>query len=128
MGNESIFKLNETVIGTVTKIAPYGAFMSFSNGQNGLVHISEISDKFVRNVDSIIAIGQKLRVKIIDIDPANNYLRLSLKKVEAPLPVPKSPPTSRKKRVQIPLDDIDFSPLEKKLPEWINETLKKETK
>lgn len=127
MANDNFYKLKETVIGTVTKIASYGAFMSFSNGQNGLVHISEISDKFVRNVDSIITVGQKLRVKIIDIDPTNNYLRLSLKQVEAPLPVPKAS-TSRKKRVQISLDDIDFSPLEKKLPEWINETLKKETK
>jgi len=127
MTNESLYKLNETITGTVTKIAPYGAFMSFPNGQNGLVHISEISEKFVRNVDSIITVGQKLQVKIIDIDPTNNYLRLSLKQVEIPLPIPKSQP-SRKKRVQIPLDDIDFSPLEKKLPEWINETLKKETK
>jgi len=127
MINESLYKLNETVTGTVTKIAPYGAFVNFPNGQNGLVHISEISEKFVRNVDSVITVGQKLRVKIIDIDPTNNYLRLSLKQVEAPLPVIKAPP-SRKKRIQIPSDDIDFSPLEKKLPEWINETLKKETK
>ncbi|MCX5775290.1 MAG: S1 RNA-binding domain-containing protein [Firmicutes bacterium] len=126
MADTKLYQLNETVIGTITKIAPYGAFMSFPNGQNGLVHISEISKKFVRNVDSILAVGQKLQVKIIDIDPTNNYLRLSLKKIEIPA-IPKAS-TSKKKRVQIPIADIDFSLLEKKLPEWINETLKKENK
>lgn len=124
MTDNKFYQLNETVIGTITKIAPYGAFMTFPNGQSGLVHISEISEKFVRNVDSILTIGQKLQVKIIDIDPTNNYLRLSLKKIETVVPPKVS--TSKKKRVQIPVGDIDFSPLEKKLPEWINETLKKE--
>lgn len=127
MANEPIYKLNETVVGTVTKIATYGAFMSFTNGQNGLIHISEISEKFVRNIDSIITVGQTLHVKIIDIDSVNNYLRLSLKQVETSPPISKTS-TSKKKRVKISLDDIDFSPLEKKLPEWIKETLKKETK
>jgi general stress protein 13 len=126
MAENKFYQLNETVIGTITKIAPYGAFMSFPNGQNGLVHISEISEKFVRNVDSILTVGQELQVKIIDIDPTNNYLRLSLKKIETPV-IPKVS-TSKKKRVQVPITDIDFSPLEKKLPEWINETLKKENK
>lgn len=127
MDENKLYKLNQLVTGTVTKIAAYGAFLTFPNEQTGLIHISEISDKFVRNIESFLAVGQHIKVKIIDIDASNNYLRLSLKQVS---PDEQSGVVSegKKKRFPVPEEEIDFSPLAEKLPTWIANTLKQEDK
>ena len=123
MEEKKLYKLEDVVTGTVTKIAPYGAFLVFPNQQIGLIHISEISDKFVRNIESFLAVGQQVAVKIIDIDASNNYLHLSLKQV-ASEQLSSVVPDGKKKRFPVPEEEVDFSPLAEKLPTWIADTLK----
>ena len=63
------YKVGSIVKGEVTGIEPYGIFIRIDNTYNGLIHISEISSFFVRNVSDFVKIGQHVRVKIIDIVP-----------------------------------------------------------
>ena len=114
--------------GMVTGIQPYGAFISFPNGQHGLVHISEISSNFVRSITDYFQIGQNVRVKIIGIDEEHNFLRLSLKQlVERERQVIRRPISSRRKRTTID-DKKEFQILADHLDAWIEEAYFREEK
>ena len=78
------YKINEIVCGKVTGIEDYGFFVILNdNITTGLVHISEISNSFVRNVSDYVKIGDMVYVKIIGIDTNNNTkLRLSIKDID----------------------------------------------
>lgn len=65
----------------VVSIFPFGAFVDF-NGKSGLLHISEISDKRVANVEDVLKIGDPVRVKLVGTDPKTGKLRLSAKAVK----------------------------------------------
>lgn len=54
--------------GTVSSVKDFGAFIEVTPGQDGLCHISELSDGFVKKVDDVCAVGDRLRVKVIAID------------------------------------------------------------
>ena len=117
-------KINDIVLGEVSGILPYGAFMRLENGEQGLVHISEISSYFVKNIHDHVNVGQKIKVKIIDILEDKQLYRLSIKQVgtrsRQNVRQLKSP-YNAKKRYKIPLDQQDFTPLQDKLEEWIEE-------
>jgi len=67
--------------GTVQKIMNFGAFVQILPGKDGLVHISQISDDRVENVTDELAEGQKVRVKVLEVDKQGR-IRLSMKSVE----------------------------------------------
>ena len=75
------FEVGQTVEGVVTKIVEYGAFVRIGEGLNGLVHISELSDKLVKNPADIVAEGQDVKLMIISISREDRHLGLSLKRV-----------------------------------------------
>ncbi len=66
--------------GTVTKIMNFGAFVTILPGKDGLVHISQISDKRVENVTDELSEGDKVRVKVLEVDKQGR-IRLSMKAV-----------------------------------------------
>ncbi len=68
--------------GKVTKIAAFGAFVALEGGKSGMVHISEISAGFVRDIRDFLSEGQTVRVKVIKIDE-NGRISLSMKQVPA---------------------------------------------
>ena len=70
------------VSGTVVGIKPYGAFISLDDEISGLLHISEITDSFVSDVNKYVQIGQVLKLKILDIDIEEKHAKLSLKAVK----------------------------------------------
>ena len=74
-------KTGDIIDVTITGIQPYGAFASLPDQSSGLIHISEISDKFVRNVENFVHVGEVIRVKVIDIDHTTHQAKLSLKAV-----------------------------------------------
>lgn len=122
------FQVGDMMVGEVTGIQPYGAFIRFPNGESGLIHISEISSYFVRNIADYVKIGQHVRVKIIDILEERNMYRLSLKQVaerrrQNVRKMNAQTAPQRKKRVVI--SQMDFDPLKRKLPEWIEIELQK---
>ncbi len=74
--------IGQIIEGKVTGIQPYGAFVSFDDGYTGLIHISEISNKFVKDIGFFIKEDQKVIAKIIDVDQDTKHLSLSIKALE----------------------------------------------
>lgn len=71
-------EVGNTYDGTVVKIMDFGAFVQFLPGKEGLVHISQMANYRVENVNDVVSIGQKVKVKLIEID-RQGRLRLSMK-------------------------------------------------
>lgn len=67
------------VEGKVIGIKPYGVFVSIDKEFVGLLHISEISDSYVSNIDKIVNIGDIVKTKILDVDYLNKKVKLSMK-------------------------------------------------
>ncbi|MGI6608340.1 MAG: CvfD/Ygs/GSP13 family RNA-binding post-transcriptional regulator [Erysipelotrichaceae bacterium] len=113
-----MYKTGQVVQATITGIRPYGAFVKVDDETSGLIHISEISEYYINDVSDFFKKGEKVIVKIIDIDKYG-HLRLSLKAIQ----------TNRKYAVPTKkdiarLEKIGFKSLKEKLPVWINDTLK----
>ncbi|MDR1132020.1 MAG: S1 RNA-binding domain-containing protein [Oscillospiraceae bacterium] len=77
--------VGEIFEGKVTGITKFGAFVSLPDGNNGLVHISEIANSYVNDVHDHVSDGQTVKVKVIGISEAGK-INLSMKKAEAPAP------------------------------------------
>jgi uncharacterized protein len=65
--------------GIVTNVTAFGAFVDIGVHQDGLVHISQMADCFVKNPADIVKVHQKVMVTVLDIDPAKKRISLSLK-------------------------------------------------
>jgi predicted RNA-binding protein with RPS1 domain len=96
----------KVVKGEVTAIKPYGVFVKVDDEYVGLVHISEISDTFVRNIEDYVTIGDVIDLKVLDVN--GSKLSLSFKALH-----------KGKKRQKVTLKS-GFSPLEEKLSVWID--------
>ncbi len=82
--SKKIKELNvgDVVHGEVKKILPFGAIVGFGEGFEGLLHIKEASHFYVKNIYEVAKVGQKLDLKIIDIDTQNSKISLSLKALQ----------------------------------------------
>jgi polyribonucleotide nucleotidyltransferase len=69
-------------IGKVKRIMAFGAFCEIAPRKEGLVHVSELSEKFVKNVDEVVKVGDEIKVKVIGIDELGR-INLSKKQAEA---------------------------------------------
>ncbi len=67
--------------GTVRNVIDFGAFVDIGVHQDGLVHISQISNKFIKHPTDVLSVGDIVKVKIIDIDLKKNRISLSMKEV-----------------------------------------------
>ena len=76
------YKIGDIVLGTVSGIQPYGAFIKLENNEQGLIHISELSSYFVKDVEQYVKLGQQIKIKVIEILEEKNLYRFSLKQVE----------------------------------------------
>ena len=65
--------------GTVRNVIDFGAFVDIGVKHDGLVHISELSDKFVKNPSDIVSVGDVVKVKVIKIDTERQKVGLSMK-------------------------------------------------
>ena len=71
--------IQQIVPGVVTKIVPFGAFVRVEDGIEGLVHISELSDRHVEIPEQVVQVGSEVMVKVIDIDLERRRISLSIK-------------------------------------------------
>ncbi|MGL4373359.1 MAG: S1 RNA-binding domain-containing protein, partial [Turicibacter sp.] len=99
-----------------------GAFVQLDEEYNGLIHISELSDGYVKDIRDFVNIGEFVDVKIIRFDSESRQVRLSLKEV-----------TNNNYRYnRIKASDFEtpngFEPLEKNLPKWIADSIDKLSK
>lgn len=112
------YQTGQIVEGVITGIQPYGAFVSIDRHTSGLIHISEISDGFIRDINQYLKIGEVVKVKIIDFDGHSNQARLSLKALN------KSSVRNRRKSVprqkaSLPSMKIGFQSIAKSMDAWI---------
>jgi len=128
----SKFKIGDNVEGNVTKITPFGAFVSIESGIDGLVHVSELSDEHVVDPGQIVELGKPYGFKIVSIEPESHRLGLSLKaakkekKADKPVkdeekadkPTDKKETESsdapEKSEVGIPIESVGKKPAKKK--------------
>lgn len=119
----SDYKKGNVIKGTITGIEPYGAFVAFDEFYSGLIHISEISHGFVKDIHDFVNIGDVIYTEILDVDDGDYQLKLSIKNIAYK--------NSRKysgKRKKIVETESGFKTLEDNLSVWINESLEKQKK
>ena len=109
------YEKGNIIKGQVTGIENYGIFVSLDEFYTGLIHISEISDGFVKNINDYVNVGETIRAKVVDVDEDNYHLKLSIKNINYKI----------KKRNRVPLEEtkLGFTPLEEKLDGWINDKI-----
>jgi protein Tex len=79
--------------GVVTNIVAFGAFIDIGVHQDGLVHVSQLSDRFVKDPNDVVQVGQKVTVTVQSVDLARNRIALTMKTGEKPTATP--PPKPR---------------------------------
>lgn len=70
--------------GVVSNVAAFGAFVDIGVGQDGLVHISALSDKFVKDPREVVRVGQTVRVKVLEVEVGRNRINLSMRLDDEP--------------------------------------------
>ncbi len=75
------YRVGSLVAGEVTKITNFGVFVKLQDDLEGLLHISELSDRKIGSPEEVVKVGQRVDVKIIKVDPENRKIGLSLKDV-----------------------------------------------
>lgn len=110
------YKKGDVVKVRITAIEKYGAFAMIDEEYSGLIHISEITEKFVRDITDFIDIGDVIDAKIIDDFMHSNQLKLSIKEVNGNL--------QNKKNRKIKETIFGFYLLKSALPGWIDEKIK----
>ncbi|KTQ96018.1 transcription accessory protein [Aureimonas ureilytica] len=75
--------------GTVTNVAAFGAFVDIGVHQDGLVHVSQISDRFVKDPADVVKAGQVVRVRVVEVDEKRKRISLSMKTQAEPDAAPR---------------------------------------
>jgi small subunit ribosomal protein S1 len=83
---ERKYQAGEIIEGQVTKLVPFGAFVRVAPGIEGLVHISELSEQHVDSPESVLSVGDQVRVKVIEVDVARRRISLSMRQVGGAMP------------------------------------------
>lgn len=73
--------LGQELSGKVNNITAFGVFVDLGMKENGLVHISQLSDQFISSPADVVRIGQTVRVRVIDVDTARGRIALTMKGV-----------------------------------------------
>ena len=118
-GIMSKIKKGRIIRGTVSGIESYGVFVSCDDYYTGLIHISEISHGFVKNITDFVKIGDLIFVEILDVDEESGHLKLSIKNIEY-----KKNGIKLKRMAET---KNGFNPLKENLDKWINEKIKEIT-
>jgi uncharacterized protein len=89
-----------TLEGVVTNVTRFGAFVDIGVHQDGLVHVSELANRFVRDPGDVVKAGQIVKVQVLSADPKAKRIALSMKALAAPPPRPehkREPPSMDQK-------------------------------
>lgn len=98
----------------VTGITGYGIFVRYNEEYTGLIHISEISNYFVKNIADYVSVGESILCEVVEVEEGSKHLKLSIKNINYKL-VPKYGKIKDTKD--------GFKALQMKLPVWIREKL-----
>jgi uncharacterized protein len=73
----------QVLYGTVRKVVDFGAFVDVGVSEDGLVHISELSDEFVHSPYDVVSVGDLVKVRVVEVDPERRRIALSMRSEEA---------------------------------------------
>ena len=108
------YVVGQIIEGVVTGIQAYGAFVQIDPETTGLIHISELSDGFVKDINLFVKVKDVVKVKVLEVDEKTHQLRLSYKALH------ETPRRSRPRPVkETQHDSLGFSTLAQALPQWI---------
>ena len=110
-----MYKINDVINCTVCGIENYGIFIRTDDGYSGLIHISEISSDFVRNVSDYAKVGEKIKCQILEVNDKEKQLKLTIKHLNF------KEGYSREEMFNL---DSGFDSLKNQLPKWIEEKKK----
>jgi len=113
----SKYRKYHTVKATVTGITNYGIFVSLDEYFTGLIHISEISNEYVKDINDYVSVGDVIAVKILDVDNDEGHLKLSIKGFDYKN-------IKKIKRKKIKETPLGFKTLAYHLPIWIENSIK----
>lgn len=131
------FEVGQQLKGKVTGIQPYGAFVALDENTQGLVHISEITHGYVKDVSEYLSVGDEVNVQVISVDENAGKISLSIKATQE-VPEQEAPPAARPKRERKqrpqskqqqqadPANASGFNTLKDKLEEWIKQSADRE--
>lgn len=119
------FEAGQVLQGKVTGIQPYGAFVALNDEIQGLVHISEVTHGYVKDINDYVSVGDEVKVKVLSVDEENNKVSLSIRATEeAPKKSTKSPKNKPAKQQENATSG--FNTLKDKLQEWIEQSKERE--
>jgi general stress protein 13 len=127
-----VYKEGSIVKGKVTAVKPYGVFVKLDETHHGLVHISQISEGFVKDINQYVKVDDEIDVKIISIDEATGKISLSIKEakpesknVEQKSDIPHKKPYSDGKGTgtySTQKEGSGFNTLEDQLKVWLKQS------
>ena len=121
-------EVGSVLTGKVTGIQTYGAFVALDENNQGLVHISEITHGYVKDVNEYLKVGDEVQVKVLSVDKNAGKIGLSIRATEeAPAQVVtenKAPKATRKRQAAAIQAETEpgFNTLKDKLQEWIEQS------
>ncbi|RCW66929.1 S1 domain-containing post-transcriptional regulator GSP13 [Saliterribacillus persicus] len=111
------YSVGQVVEGKVTGVQTYGAFVALDEEVQGLVHISEITDGFVKDINDFVTSGDQVKVKIIEMDEISGKYSLSMKALN------ENAQSKKTEKKQVLQDEKDgFNTLKEKLGDWIKQS------
>lgn len=130
-------EVGSIVEGKVIRIKPFGAIVSLGNQSQGLVHISQVANSFVQDINDHLTIGDMVKVKVISVDEAAHKISLSIRDALPPAPKPahadrpfrpREQKSNYENRTQRPSDDFrqpqagSVSDFEDKMKDWLKQS------
>lgn len=112
----SKYRKGRIVTGVVTGVEKYGIFVGLDEFYSGLIHISEVSNGFVKDVHLFVDVGETIRAKVISVDDESCHVKLSIKDIDYR--------PENHKRQQIIETEKGFQPLAEHLNIWIDEKMR----
>lgn len=117
-------EVGDVLTGKVTGIQPYGAFVALDEHTQGLVHISEITYGFVKDVSEFLTVGEEIQIKVLDVDTEQKKISLSIRELQE-APFQRRRDIQPRKSLQDRVDEVDadgFKILKDKLQHWIEQS------
>lgn len=112
------YEKGKIVTGQVTGIEKYGIFVSLDEFYSGLIHISEISDGFVKDINDYVNLGETIKAKVVETDENSYHVKLSIKNMNYRI--------IRKPKFKLKEVAGGFAPLEENLSMWISKKIAEE--
>ena len=121
-------EVGSVIKGKVTGIQPYGALVSLDENTQGLVHISEVTHGYVKDINEFLKVGDEVNVKVLSIDENAGKIGLSIRATEEAPAQPeaakaKKPRPKRQTSTVVETENVQgFNTLKDKLQEWIDQS------